>query len=100
MIRAISIAAILSLIPLMAAFRPSASPDTRIGSVSIPGLDPVSIPWERFEKIHAAVAPSGERERWAEIPWQTDLAAARRQAAREKKAILMWVMDGHPLGCT
>jgi hypothetical protein len=51
-----------------------------------------------WEKLHAAAAPSGER--WAEIPWETDLAAARKRAAKENRPLLMWIMDGHPLGCT
>ena len=51
-----------------------------------------------FQKLHAALAPQGER--WEEIPWETDLGAARQRAAREKKPLLMWIMDGHPLGCT
>ena len=57
-----------------------------------------SLPPAEFDRLHAAVLPRGER--WAEIPWETDLEAARRRAAREGKPILMWIMDGHPLGCT
>lgn len=51
-----------------------------------------------FSLLHASVRPRGER--WATIPWQTDLAAARVKAASENKPLLMWIMDGHPLGCT
>jgi hypothetical protein len=51
-----------------------------------------------FGKLHAAMKPQGER--WTEIPWQTDLDTARERAARERKPLLMWVMDGSPLGCT
>jgi hypothetical protein len=51
-----------------------------------------------FERLHRFVMPRPER--WTEIPWETDLTAARRRAAKEKKPILMWIMDGHPLGCT
>jgi hypothetical protein len=54
----------------------------------------------RFQALHAAMTPRGEGERWTEIPWQSDLQAARVKAAREGKPLLMWVMDGHPLGCT
>jgi hypothetical protein len=51
-----------------------------------------------FTRLHAAIAPHGER--WTEIPWETDLGAARQRSARDGKPLLMWVMDGHPLGCT
>ena len=66
----------------------------------VPGFAVASIGDERFQALHRKSAPRGDRERWAEIPWQTDLPAARRKAAEEKKPLLMWIMDGHPLGCT
>jgi hypothetical protein len=72
----------------------------RLGSVPVPGFDVRALPEEQFQRLHAAVAPRGDGERWMEIPWETDLAAARERAAREKKPLLMWIMDGHPLGCT
>ena len=53
----------------------------------------------QFEKLHALIKPqSGERS-WEKIPWMTDLWEARRRAAAEGKPILLWEMDGHPLGC-
>lgn len=53
---------------------------------------------EEFARMHASVSPKDEK--WTEIPWQTDLQEARRRAAEEKKPLFMWIMDGHPLGCT
>ena len=38
-------------------------------------------------------------EKWTEIPWGTDITAARSKAAREGKPLFLWIMDGHPLGC-
>ena len=38
--------------------------------------------------------------KWQEIPWQTDLWAARRMAAEQGKPIFLWAMNGNPLGCT
>jgi hypothetical protein len=57
------------------------------------------MPVEQFTKLHALIKPAPGEDRWAEIPWQTDLWEARRQAAAEGKPILLWEMDGHPLGC-
>ncbi|MFT5122737.1 MAG: hypothetical protein ACI9QL_004582 [Candidatus Omnitrophota bacterium] len=37
---------------------------------------------------------------WRTIPWQTSLLNAQRIAARERKPLFIWAMDGHPLGCT
>jgi len=67
-------------------------------SAPMPDLAVKTLDAETFRKLHAEMAPRGER--WMEIPWETDLQAARQRAARERKPLLMWVMDGHPLGCT
>lgn len=34
------------------------------------------------------------------IPWLTTLADGIRAADQEQKPLLLWVMNGHPLGCT
>jgi len=39
-------------------------------------------------------------EPWRTIPWKISLVEAQNLAAREKKPIFIWAMDGHPLGCT
>ena len=72
----------------------------KFGGTTAPGFSTERLSAGQFKLLHAAVAPNGPAERWAEIPWQTDLAAARQIAARENKPLFMWVMDGHPLGCT
>jgi hypothetical protein len=70
----------------------------RLGGLPVPGFGTERLEEARFRALHAAVRPQGER--WATIPWEPDLARARERAAREGKPLLMWVMDGHPLGCT
>jgi hypothetical protein len=72
----------------------------KLAGITVPGFSARSIPLEQFGALHAAVAPSGDTERWTEIPWETDLWAARQAAARDGKPLVMWIMDGHPLGCT
>ena len=39
-------------------------------------------------------------EPWRSIPWEISLIKAQNIAAREKKPIFIWAMDGHPLACT
>ncbi|MCI0380977.1 MAG: hypothetical protein L0215_25615 [Gemmataceae bacterium] len=53
----------------------------------------------QFAKLHALIKPSAGEDKWATIPWLTSLWEARKQAAAEGKPILLWEMDGHPLGC-
>jgi hypothetical protein len=72
----------------------------KLGELEVPGFETQSLSPARFAALHAAVAPKGEGERWTEIPWMTDLNAARAASAREGKPLFMWIMDGHPLGCT
>jgi hypothetical protein len=74
--------------------------ECRLGAVSVPGFAVAALRPEEFQALHAEVAPHGQGERWTQIAWQSDLQAARQQAAAERKPLLMWVMDGHPLGCT
>jgi len=54
---------------------------------------------QKFEKIHSAYAAIPQ-EAWRRIPWQSELLAAQRDAARRKMPIFIWAMDGNPLGCT
>ena len=72
----------------------------KLGGVDVPAFSTQILDASRFKALHAAAAPAGEGERWTEIPWMTDLTEARRAAAREGKPLFMWIMDGHPLGCT
>ena len=53
-----------------------------------------------FARLRALITPSPREQRWAEVPWRTDLWQARQEAAASGKPILLWEMDGHPLGCT
>jgi hypothetical protein len=58
------------------------------------------VPEDQFAKLRELIKPQPSEERWLQIPWQTSLWEARRKAAAEGKPIVLWEMDGHPLGCT
>lgn len=47
----------------------------------------------------ALIRPGADEDPFATIPWQISLWEARAKAAKEGKPILLWEMDGHPLGC-
>jgi hypothetical protein len=64
-------------------------------TASIPKLTP-----ENFAKVQALIKPAPDEDKWEQIPWMTSLWQARKRAAAEGKPILLWEMDGHPLGCT
>ena len=55
---------------------------------------------EDFDRLHRLASPAPDESAWATIPWSASLWEARQRAAEEGKPILLWEMDGHPLGCT
>jgi hypothetical protein len=66
--------------------------------LAAPAVEPVRP--EQFAHVRALIKPDPDEDRWATIPWLTDLWQARKLAAAQGKPILLWEMDGHPLGCT
>jgi len=53
---------------------------------------------EEFRSLHDKLkAPVDEA--WRKIPWKVSLVEAQNLAAREKKPVFIWSMDGNPLGC-
>jgi hypothetical protein len=63
------------------------------------GPEPHPTP-EQFGRLLGLIKPQTDEDRWAAIPWLTSLWQARQRAAAEGKPLLLWEMDGHPLGCT
>lgn len=55
---------------------------------------------KNWTQLHQLLRPTPEETRWLRIPWRTQLWEARREAAAAGKPLLLWEMDGHPLGCT
>lgn len=54
---------------------------------------------EHFNNLHSIIKPNPDEEKFMQIPWMIDLWEARKKAASEDRPILLWEMDGHPLGC-
>ena len=63
-----------------------------------PAAEPIAP--DQFPSLHGLIKPRADEEKWLQVPWQTSLWEARRKAAAEGRPILLWEMDGHPLGCT
>ncbi len=49
-------------------------------------------------KLHDSLKPP-TAEMWRNIPWKVSLLEAQNLAAKEKKPLFIWSMDGNPLGC-
>ena len=50
--------------------------------------------WQDFIK------PTKEELAWAQIPWQSTFYDGLVESDKNQKPLLLWVMNGHPLGCT
>jgi hypothetical protein len=64
---------------------------------TVRSADPIAP--EKLDKLRAVIKPQAGEDKWADIPWLSSLWEARKQAAAQGKPILLWEMDGHPLGC-
>jgi hypothetical protein len=47
-----------------------------------------------FTKLLPLIKPRPGESKWATIPWMTDLAEARKRAAREDKPLFVWRAGG------
>lgn len=56
-------------------------------------------PAQTFDEKLRTVLPSEAEDRWVALGWHTNLAEARQEAQRQGKPLLLWVMNGNPLGC-
>jgi hypothetical protein len=48
----------------------------------------------------ASVLPDKQEDAWLNIGWHTNLMQAREIAQKENRPLFLWIMNGHPLGCT
>jgi len=55
---------------------------------------------ETFASIIEHVVPADDELQWRSIPWRPTLLDGLRDGAEERKPVLLWAMNGHPLGTT
>lgn len=53
-----------------------------------------------FAAVRAHVLPGDEEVAWKRLGWRASLAQGVLEAQAAEKPILLWAMNGHPLGCT
>jgi len=52
-----------------------------------------------FAQWRDLILPTAEESAWLRIDWRGQLRTAMLDADRLDKPILLWAMNGHPLGC-
>ncbi len=53
-----------------------------------------------FDALRDRVRLDRSESSWRDLPWLTSYHEGLVAAARGDKPLLLWVMNGHPLGCT
>jgi len=53
-----------------------------------------------LDEWRATILPTPEESAWSAIPWLASFADGIRRADADRKPLLLWAMNGHPLGCT
>lgn len=75
-----------------------------ISSIALVLLGQIDARWdpnaENFRAISQAIQPSAEENSWKRIGWRNAFWPAVQEARRLGRPILLWTMNGHPLGCT
>ena len=74
-----------------------------IGALALPGTASTCIgdlDAAAAERIRAQVLPSAEELRFEEIPWIPAFGEGLARGQEERRPVLFWAMNGHPLGCT
>ena len=53
-----------------------------------------------LDRLLGEIIPRPEELAWQQIPWRPTFWGAALEAHAQEKPILLWAMNGHPLGCT
>lgn len=69
------------------------------GEVQPPPFVPV-LADDNLRKWIDFIRPSDSDNKWERLEWRTELGGAVEEARTLQRPILLWAMNGHPLGCT
>ena len=55
---------------------------------------------QNYEMWRDYIKPTKSDLMWTSIPWRSSFQEGLIEANIQQKPMLLWVMNGHPLGCT
>ncbi|MEC9376505.1 MAG: hypothetical protein VYC00_00215 [Candidatus Neomarinimicrobiota bacterium] len=55
---------------------------------------------QNYEMWRDFIQPTEIELVWTSIPWRSSIQEGLIEANAQRKPMLLWVMNGHPLGCT
>ena len=75
-----------------------------IGSFFLTGCstnkEQFSLTSKSYEMWRDYITPTKSESLWKSIPWRSSFREGLIDADENKKPMLLWAMNGHPLGCT
>lgn len=87
-----------ALASILASSSPSQDPVSAPSAVVVD--DPAPLSSREYEEWVAWLTPGPEDLEWLEVGWLPTLSAGIARAREEQRPLLLWAMNGHPLGCT
>jgi len=55
---------------------------------------------ENYRQLLTFIQPDAKEQAYKEIDWRVKFSEAIAEAKELGRPILLWTMNGHPLGCT
>ncbi|MFT4710695.1 MAG: hypothetical protein ACI8Q9_001826 [Planctomycetota bacterium] len=55
---------------------------------------------ENFEALAELIRPSDDERKFEDVGWRNEFWPAVLEARELGRPVLLWTMNGHPLGCT
>ncbi len=80
--------------------RADATPAPRSSGVATEPVLATNLFLENFDAWRLHIAADADERAFETIPWLPSFAAGLAAAAEQERPLLMWGMNGHPLGCT
>ena len=71
-----------------------------MGAVAAAQNPAAPLTWKNYAETRDRVLPTAKEKGWQEIPWRSDLLSAAAEATKKDMPLLIWAMNGDPLGCT
>jgi hypothetical protein len=81
------------------ATRTSSEPVTQAAEAPAVAAD-IDLTDENYQAWRDHILPETDELAWQQIPWLTTFKDGILAAATAGKPVLLWTMNGHPLGCT
>ena len=69
-------------------------------ATSCSSAPPARLDDESREAWALYLAPAGNELAWESLPWLSSYSDGVLAAQEQHRPLLLWVMNGHPLGCT